>query len=207
MRLLALDPGYANCGWCIIEDLQILKFGAWEATSEWTKLSVQQRSCEIAQGLQFVACQLNIDFMATEEFFHGRSPRIVYDRGKHDAYVEIAFGHVMVYKVNPLTLKKFVTGNGRAEKTDMLSAVIDHLQVVDPYGLERVLSVYPKPKNYEHILEAYAIGWLASMVEKYRRGDTDGMKPSTKEVAKRMENKNRNPPFLDTPAQIPSPAR
>lgn len=204
MRQLAIDPGYANCGWVVMEDLQILKFGAWLTNNDWKRMSIQQRSLEIAHGLQSIAMTYDVDFVSTEGFFIGKGPRIIYDRGRHDAYVELALGHLDVWKVNPQSLKKFVTGNGRADKSDMQDALLAFMSEHSPEMYQSLQAVFRNPTEYEHVLEAYGIGQIGRVSWMVENGIKDGLTKSQIELGRRMRS-NFAPAFLYSPCSLPLP--
>lgn len=173
MRLLAIDPGYANCGWVLFDDGTPVKCGVYSSLEGRGRRSFLDRATEVARGLRGVADLYNVDLWVTEKYFGaGVGQGVDYYRGQSDMLVYLLLGHLQGYAVHPLLLKKFVTGKGRADKTKMVESIYEMYGKKWPSFIEHVRSRI-KSSTREHVLEAMAIGDVALSMLAVRMGSTD----------------------------------
>ncbi len=205
MILLAIDPGYVNCGWVLLVNGVPKKWGGWLGDKSFSSQTVDLRCCQIARGLQGLIVAYDVDVVATEMFF--AKPKMAsktnYDRGRFDLWFDMAAGHLHRYYVNPTHLKTWVTGKGKAKKPEMIEPLRQRLLERYPDFLTDVYATL-RPELREHVLEAYAIGWLAATCERLRMGVTLSLNPAHRELCAREFNKgNPRPPLFKQIVDLP----
>jgi crossover junction endodeoxyribonuclease RuvC len=127
MRILGLDPGSRVCGYGVIDDhegeLRYVECGLLTATR--TDEAMEVRLGEIARGLREVIDELNPAVVAVEDVFTHQNPRsalaLAQARGMVLAVVGLAGLAVASYA--PASVKKAVSGSGRADKVQVARMV------------------------------------------------------------------------------------
>jgi crossover junction endodeoxyribonuclease RuvC len=128
MRVLGIDPGTRILGFGLVEAsgsrLALVEAGALEL--ERIAASLPGRLAAIHRELGALLARLRPDALAIEEAFHGRSAqaalRIGEARGVALATAELA--GVAIAQYPPATMKKALTGNGRADKSQVAHMVV-----------------------------------------------------------------------------------
>ena len=136
MRILGIDPGSRVCGYGVIEaddgDLRYVECGVLTSTARDEAMEV--RLGEIARGLREVIAELAPAVVAIEDVFSHQNPRsalaLAQARGMALAVVGLAGLRVASYP--PASVKKAVSGSGRADK-DQIARMVQML-----VGLERL---------------------------------------------------------------------
>ena len=165
MRILGLDPGSRVCGYGVIDEaageLRYVECGILTAPEDQP---MEQRLGELARGLREVIGELAPEIVAVEDVFVQQNPRsalaLAQARGMALAVVGLAGLKVASYP--PATVKKAVSGSGRAEKsqiarmvqaliglrslpradaTDALAVAITHGRLVRPTAVRLVPAV------------------------------------------------------------------
>lgn len=127
MRILGLDPGSRVCGYGVIDEnggeLRYVECGV--LTSRVATEAMEVRLGEIARGLREVIEELAPDHVAVEDVFTNQNPRsalaLAQARGMVLAVVGLAGLSVASYP--PASVKKAVSGSGRAEKDQVARMV------------------------------------------------------------------------------------
>ncbi len=175
MKLLAIDPGYGNCGWVFFSDYEPKHWGGWFSTDFGKGESALSKSLRITAGLINVANLLHPDCFITESIItganRGHDHKTSYNRGMFDTLLTVAFGHLPRIVVHNTHMKKFVTGNGRAGK-DMMRDWFEHRmsEYDHEFMFNSVRENYPVSK-YEHILDAWGMGMIGGWLLRERQGD------------------------------------
>lgn len=126
MRILGLDPGSRVCGYGVIDvvgsELVYVECGTLTAREE---KPVEERLGEIACGLREVIGELAPAVVAIEDVFTHQNPRsalaLAQARGMALAVVGLAGLRVASYP--PASVKKAVSGSGRADKDQVARMV------------------------------------------------------------------------------------
>lgn len=129
MRILGLDPGSRVCGYGVIDDaggqLRYVECGVLTAPQE---RAMEERLGEIARGLREVIAELAPQVVAVEDVFSHHNPRsalaLAQARGMALAVVGLAGLRVASYP--PASVKKAVSGSGRADK-DQIARMVQTL--------------------------------------------------------------------------------
>jgi crossover junction endodeoxyribonuclease RuvC len=165
VRILGLDPGSRVCGYGVIDQiagqLRYVECGVLTAPEN---RAMEARLGEIARGLTEVIRELAPTIVAVEDVFSRQNPRtalaLAQARGMALAVVGLAGLEVASYP--PASVKKAVSGSGRADKdqvarmvqaliglrslpradaTDALAVAITHSHVIRPTAARYTPSV------------------------------------------------------------------
>lgn len=155
-RILGIDPGLNITGYGVIETdglkVRLVEAGVIRSRA---KNTLPARVNEIYSGVREVLDSLNPDLMSLEQLFsHYSRPRTAILMGHARGAICLAAAqHALdVVHIEPTRVKKIMTGNGRASKAQMQSAVMAQLN----------LPSVPEPPD---IADALAIAICASSVE------------------------------------------
>jgi crossover junction endodeoxyribonuclease RuvC len=126
MRILGLDPGSRVCGYGVIDqsadELRYVECGVLTAPQD---KPLEARLGEIARGLIEVVRELAPEVVAVEDVFSHANPRSAFAlaqaRGMALAVVGLAGLEVASYA--PASVKKAVSGSGRADKDQVARMV------------------------------------------------------------------------------------
>ena len=165
MRILGIDPGSRVCGYGVIEetagDLRYIECGLLTAPEGQP---MEQRLGEIARGLKEVIEELRPAVCAVEDVFVQQNPRsaLALAQARGMALAVIGLAGLSVASYPPATVKKAVSGSGKAEKaqiarmvqvliglatlpradaTDALAVAITHGRMVRPTSVRIVPAV------------------------------------------------------------------
>lgn len=126
VRILGLDPGSRVCGYGVIDfvvgEMRYVECGTLTARGE---KPAEERLGEIARGLREVIGELAPQIVAIEDVFTHQNPRsalsLAQARGMALAVVGLAGLSVASYP--PASVKKAVSGSGRADKEQVARMV------------------------------------------------------------------------------------
>lgn len=121
MKILGIDPGTRNCGYAIIEkergNIKLIEAGLIKIK---TKI-LQEQIMEMTEGFDMIFKNHSIDEVSIEDMFYAFNPKTVIKlaqfRGAISLKVLQEFGNFAEY--TPLQVKRAVTGNGKADKTQV----------------------------------------------------------------------------------------
>ncbi len=126
MRILGLDPGSRICGYGVIdEDAGQLRYVECGVLTAPEGSAMEARLGEIARGLREVIAELSPSIVAVEDVFSHQNVRsalaLAQARGMALAVVGLAGLGVASYP--PASVKKAVSGSGRADKDQVARMV------------------------------------------------------------------------------------
>ncbi len=118
MKILGIDPGSRNLGYCVLEfeggKYRLIEAGVLKIK---TKL-LQEQITELMEGIDIILSNNHIDEVAIEDIFYAYNPQSVLKlaqiRGALSLKVLQEIGYFHEY--TPLQVKKAITGNGKAAK-------------------------------------------------------------------------------------------
>lgn len=121
MKILGIDPGTRNCGYAIVEkngrDLRLIEAGLIKIK---TKI-LQEQIVEMTEGIDLIFKNHTINEVSVEDMFYAFNPKTVIKlaqfRGAISLKILQVFGNFSEY--TPLQVKQAVTGNGKADKTQV----------------------------------------------------------------------------------------
>ena len=121
MKILGIDPGTRNCGYAVIEKIngktKLIEAGLIKIK---TKI-LQEQIVEMTEGFDLIFDKHEISEVSIEDMFYAFNPKTVIKlaqfRGAISLKVLQEFGNFAEY--TPLQVKRAVTGNGKADKTQV----------------------------------------------------------------------------------------
>lgn len=127
MYILGIDPGSRNCGYAVIQmadththlkgSLKLVEAGIIKIKER----SLQHQIVEFVEGIDMVLKLHHIDEVAIEDIFFAYNPKSVIKlaqfRGALSLKILQEIGNFAEY--TPLQVKKAITGNGKADKTQV----------------------------------------------------------------------------------------
>jgi crossover junction endodeoxyribonuclease RuvC len=120
MKILGIDPGLVNTGWCILNkngnnDIEYIDCGVFRTKT--TDGFGQKLSYIYNSAIEIISAHYP-DEVAMEEVFVNMNPesskKLIMARTA--SYVAVCNSERFVYEYRPNTIKKNVTGNGHASK-------------------------------------------------------------------------------------------
>lgn len=177
MRIIGIDPGYAICGYGLIETdqgrLKVLDYGVIETSS---KTPFADRLLAISDEVDALISRWKPEVMAVEELFFAQNKTTALATA-HARGAIIAAGarqRVEIFEYTPSQIKKAVTGVGRAEKEQVQWMVkvllnLDTLPKPDDAADALAIAICQGLTGRLKSYEAYA-----GYQKKSRRGRGDG---------------------------------
>ncbi|NKQ40109.1 MAG: crossover junction endodeoxyribonuclease RuvC [Sulfurovum sp.] len=118
MKILGIDPGSRNLGYCIIDfsgsGYKLIEAGVLKIKTT----QLQEQIVELMEGIDIILGSNSIDEVAIEDIFFAFNPKSVLKlaqiRGALSLKVLQEVGYF--YEYTPLQVKKAITGNGKAAK-------------------------------------------------------------------------------------------
>ncbi|HHH37230.1 MAG TPA: crossover junction endodeoxyribonuclease RuvC [Epsilonproteobacteria bacterium] len=118
MKILGIDPGSRNLGYCILsydgKNYSLVEAGLLKIKTN----SLQEQIVELVEGLDLILGAHSIDEVAIEDIFYAYNPKSVLKlaqfRGALSLKILQEIGYF--YEYTPLQVKKALTGNGKAAK-------------------------------------------------------------------------------------------
>jgi Holliday junction resolvasome RuvABC endonuclease subunit len=138
MIVLGLDPADV-AGWCILEDGKVVDYGNWHLVVS-SEEHPGHRLSRLVECLRLVWMKFGFQVIATENASFGSiNPNTA---AMHNMKLGMITwfasqkGGMRILKYVPSSIKKFVTGSGKAEKSDMIAAVMRHHSLPEMTGDE-----------------------------------------------------------------------
>lgn len=146
MKILSIDPGTINCGYCILEVInkkpKLVEAGLIKMKSR----ILQEQIVEFIEGIDLVVKNHTISQVAMEDMFYAFNPKTVIKlaqfRGAITLKILQDFGNF--YEYTPLQVKKAVTGNGKATKEQvsfMVKRLLNLKQEIKPFDVTDAIAV------------------------------------------------------------------
>ena len=146
-RIIGIDPGSRVVGFGIIEQhgAQMRAVAAGVVTAP-AKLPIEQRLARITAGLREQLAEHRPDTAAMEDVFVDADPRSALKIGFGRGAILALLGEagLAVASYPPATVKKAVTGNGRADKSQvgrMVAAILALSAIPEPADATDALAV------------------------------------------------------------------
>jgi crossover junction endodeoxyribonuclease RuvC len=146
MKILGIDPGSRNLGYCILE-LDGVKISLVEAGLLKIKSKIlQEQIVELIEGIDMIIEGKNIDEVAIEDIFFAFNPKSVIKlaqfRGALSLKIIQEIGYF--YEYTPLQVKQSVTGNGKATKEQvsfMVKRLLKITKEIKPLDITDAMAV------------------------------------------------------------------
>ena len=129
MRILGIDPGSRICGYGVVdEDGGALRYVECGVLTAPEGRPMEQRLGEIARGLRDVISELAPAVVAVEDVFVHQNPRsgLALAQARGMALAVIGLAGLAVASYPPASVKKAVSGSGRADK-DQIARMVQSL--------------------------------------------------------------------------------
>ncbi len=146
MKILGIDPGSRNLGYCILE-IDGVKISLVEAGLLKIKSKIlQEQIVELIEGIDMIISEKNIDEVAIEDIFFAFNPKSVIKlaqfRGALSLKIIQEIGYF--YEYTPLQVKQSVTGNGKATKEQvsfMVKRLLKITKEIKPLDITDAMAV------------------------------------------------------------------
>jgi crossover junction endodeoxyribonuclease RuvC len=120
--VFGIDPGSQRCGYGVVVRAGGKFSRVASGVIEPGRLPIVERLAHIFDGLSALLAQQEVHAVAIETAFCGRSPRsaLALGQARGVALAAAARAGVPVFEYAPAEVKRAFTGNGRAEKAQMM---------------------------------------------------------------------------------------
>ncbi len=119
MRIIGIDPGYAICGWSVVEKgFKLCDYGAIETPAG---MPIDERLFVIYTEINDIIARHRPDAAAIERLFFAKNTTTALDVSKAVGVILLAWRiHALPYReYTPVQVKQALTGFGRADKAQM----------------------------------------------------------------------------------------
>jgi len=161
MRILGIDPGTATTGWGVLEvisdNLKVIEWGLVETSKEE---KVEKRLSKIYKETLAILKKFTPDVFVFEKIFFATNAKTVISVGQAQGVMLLAAARskLAVASYAPGTIKKLITGNGRANKKEVQRAIRKILG-------NQVKSKVHKKTHFDNAADALAIALTHAMKE------------------------------------------
>lgn len=133
--ICGIDPGLNTSGYGVIEidddedTIRVLDAGIIRTTANST---LALRLAELATGMEEILCEHDVELVAVEQVYsHYNQPRtaILMAHARGVVLLAAAQRGLQILNLPATTVKRHLTGNGRASKEQMQKAVTSHLNL------------------------------------------------------------------------------
>jgi crossover junction endodeoxyribonuclease RuvC len=146
MKILGIDPGTRNLGYCILE-LDSERYKLVEAgILKFKKTILKEQILEMSAGIDAIVGLHKIDEVAIEDIFYAHNPKTVLKlaqfRGALTFKILLSIGNYEEY--TPLQVKKAITGNGKATKEQvafMVRRLLGIKKEIKPYDITDAMGI------------------------------------------------------------------
>ncbi len=127
MLILGIDPGTATTGWGVVEkngteDFKVVDWGLIETEKE---VEPHIRLLKIFSELNDLLVKMSPDVLIMEKIFFATNAKTVIRVGQAQGVILLSAANakIPVFEYAPGTIKKMITGSGRANKKDMQKSI------------------------------------------------------------------------------------
>lgn len=158
MRILAFDPGM-SMGWSVFKDDQYIRSGFYNFASD---VPIGSRLVDLQESIGVLIHQFKPELIATEAVNRvggaATFNKYAYVLPAIFAFIQMEAykNNIRILEISPATVKKQVTGSGKADKKQMLMRVNELL-----YELRNLQTVTTKNHNEA---DAIGIGYTAYLI-------------------------------------------
>ncbi|SFV54674.1 Crossover junction endodeoxyribonuclease RuvC [hydrothermal vent metagenome] len=146
MKILGIDPGTRNLGYCILE-FEGEKYTLIEAgLLKFRNNILKEQILELNKGLDTILRDFSIDEVAIEDIFFAHNPKTVLKlaqfRGALSLKILLSVGNYEEY--TPLQVKKAITGNGKATKEQvafMVKRLLNLKKEIKPLDISDAMAI------------------------------------------------------------------
>jgi len=146
MKILGIDPGSRNMGYCIVEysgvKIKLVEAGLIKIE----KSTLQEQIVNMIEALDLILNTHTIEQVAIEDIFYAYNPKSVIKlaqfRGALSLKILQEIGYF--YEYTPLQVKKALTGNGKAAKEQvafMVKRILNIQKEIKPLDITDAMAV------------------------------------------------------------------
>jgi len=146
MKILGIDPGSRNMGYCVLEHSGVKNSLIEAGLIKIKSNSLQEQIIDMVEALELVLKAHKIDQVAIEDIFFAYNPKSVIKlaqfRGALSLKVLQEVGYF--YEYTPLQVKKALTGNGKATKEQvafMVKRLLNIKKEIKPLDITDAIAV------------------------------------------------------------------
>lgn len=155
MIILGIDPGTATTGWGVIEkngdsDFKVVDWGLIETEKD---IEPHVRLLKIYSDMtDLLLNRINPDVLVMEKIFFATNAKTVIRVGQAQGVILLSAANasIPVFEYAPGTIKKIISGSGRANKKEMQKAI---RRILGP----KVRSAKHKKTHFDNAADALAI--------------------------------------------------
>jgi len=146
MKILGIDPGSRNLGYCVLESSNVKNSLVEAGLIKIKQNSLQEQIIDMVEGLELVLKSHKIDQVAIEDIFFAYNPKSVIKlaqfRGALSLKILQEVGYF--YEYTPLQVKKALTGNGKASKEQvafMVKRLLNIKKEIKPLDITDAIAI------------------------------------------------------------------
>jgi crossover junction endodeoxyribonuclease RuvC len=162
MRILGIDPGLAIVGLGLLDapERTVLQPVEWLTITTPAGLPLSERLCEIRSDLTRYLETSTPDVAVIERLFFAKNERTALDVAQARGVImqTVAEHGIAIVEPTPLQMKQGITGDGSADKTQVLSMLMRELRLAQP----------PKPDD---AADALALAMYGALVWTQETGE------------------------------------
>lgn len=154
MNILGIDPGTINCGYAIINGVNnkilLLEAGLIKIKER----NLQYQISEFIEGIDLILKNWKIDSVAIEDIFFAYNPKTVIKLAQFRGAISLKIIQELgiFYEYTPLQIKKTITGNGKANKSQvsfMVKRILGISKDIKPLDITDAMAI--AVTHYNHI--------------------------------------------------------
>ena len=146
MKILGIDPGSRNLGYCVIEHNGVKNSLIEAGLIKIKQNALQEQIVDMVEGIGLILKNHNIEQVAIEDIFFAFNPKTVIKlaqfRGALSLKILQEVGYF--YEYTPLQVKKALTGNGKATKEQvafMVKRLLNIKKDIKPLDITDAMAV------------------------------------------------------------------
>jgi crossover junction endodeoxyribonuclease RuvC len=146
MKILGIDPGSRNLGYCVLESSGVKNSLIEAGLIKIKQNQLQEQIIDMVEGIELVLKNHKIDQVAIEDIFFAYNPKSVIKlaqfRGALSLKILQEVGYF--YEYTPLQVKKALTGNGKATKEQvafMVKRILNIKKEIKPLDITDAIAV------------------------------------------------------------------
>jgi len=146
MKILGIDPGSRNLGYCVLEHSGVKNSLIEAGLIKIKQNELQEQIIDMVEGIELVLKNHKIEQVAIEDIFFAHNPKSVIKlaqfRGALSLKILQEVGYF--YEYTPLQVKKALTGNGKATKEQvafMVKRLLNIKKEIKPLDITDAMAV------------------------------------------------------------------
>ena len=146
MKILGIDPGSRNLGYCVLESNGVKNSLVEAGLIKIKQNELQEQIIDMVEGIELVLKAHKIEQVAIEDIFFAFNPKTVIKlaqfRGALSLKILQEVGYF--YEYTPLQVKKALTGNGKATKEQvafMVKRLLNIKKEIKPLDITDAMAV------------------------------------------------------------------